>query len=77
VLLTCWVEPSILGQSGPAVAVAAKMAAQQSLTRKMMEKFYYDFSLYKSYFSQHMDYSRYVALCVLPSFTAAVLRSKS
>jgi hypothetical protein len=45
------------------------MAAQQSLTRKLAEKFFYDFSLYKSYFSQHMDYGRYVALCVYPAMT--------
>jgi hypothetical protein len=32
-----------------------------SITGKLLEKFFYDFSLYKMYFKQHMTYETYVA----------------
>lgn len=38
------------------------MAGRVGLAERLFEKFFYDFSLYKTHFAQKMDYNRYVVL---------------
>lgn len=40
------------------------MAARVGVMEKLFEKFFYDFSMYKTHFAHKMDYQRYVQLCV-------------
>lgn len=46
------------------VTMAARSAGltADKLLRKMAEKYFYDFSLYKMYFAEKMDYTRYVLM---------------
>lgn len=38
------------------------MAARIGLAERLFEKFFYDFSLYRKYFADKIDYNRYVLL---------------
>lgn len=38
------------------------MAGRVGLAERLFEKFFYDFSLYRTYFADKMDYNRYVML---------------
>jgi hypothetical protein len=43
-------------------SLGAKMAGRVGLAERLFEKFFYDFSMYKTHFAHKMDYNRYVAL---------------